>query len=777
MSEFEDKAFKQIDIKKLLFRAVKYWYILPIFLIISISVSLYYFKTTVPTYKISSKLLISGGESSMPTIGSGSSSGERGPLPGVYLGEQNNIENQLIILTSYSQIEKTLKQLDFDISYYRIGTFLTIDIYKNSPFTVLKDTSDFGAYNWLFEVEFISKDEYILTIEGNNEFKEKHSFFEKVKNDKFSFSIVPNEKNIEKIKYIGNKFGFAINNKAGLIMHYSNAVMMKPLEGSTIFELSVIENNVQKGIDFLNALSQNSVNYTLDKKNQIAINTINFIEKQLIGVSDSLSSAEKVLEDFRSRHEVMDVSMQGQMIIEQSQDLENQRAAVMVRLDYYNYLIDYIESNRNVQDIMVPSSMGVEDPALTALISELGTMNAEKSSLQFNSSSANPNIARIDRRLEAIKNSIIENTKNNIETTNLTLKDLDRRLLSLSGQIRRLPKTEQVLLGIERKFQMSNEMYTYLLERRSEAQLAKAANLPDNEIVESAHVLYQVEPNLQRIIFMLMFFGFFVPSVIIFLLVFYNGKINDKEDVENITDIPILGQVPHNKKAIDSRFVSFHPRSSMAEAFRAIRTSLGFYDLDHSPSKVILVTSIIPGEGKSFCSTNIAATHALMGKKTLLLGYDLRKPGLGKYFSSNVKETGVVNYYVSEKAELFIEKTEIDSLDVLFAGEIPPNPAELIASYKTNFLFEKLRSEYDVIVIDTPPIGIVSDAYMLTKYSDVNIIVVRHGYTPKLLFGQVMRDEKHRKMKNIAVIVNGMPYKGQGYSLMYGYGKDYYTTG
>jgi tyrosine-protein kinase Etk/Wzc len=774
MNEFEPQlAEREFDFKKFFVRFLRYWYLVPIFFVISLLGAIYSYKTTTPLHKVGTQILFAGGEGSRAGLGIA----DEGGLQGIKLGSQSNLETQLVLLTSYKQIEKTLRQLDFGVSYFEVGVFQTSEIYKNSPFKVILDTLNLKVRDVELGVKFLSRDEFELTAEGSVKYKQKHKFFESIKTPFLSLTIVPVEGNVERVPYQEREYKFRVNTMNSLVMQYKSKISFDRVKsGSNIIEVSVVENNVWKGIDFLNKLAVTSMNYTLDKKNQIAINTIHFIEKELLGVSDSLSAAEKVLQDFRSRNEVMDVSMQGQMIIKQSQDLESQRAAIMLKLDYYNYLIDYLQSNANVQDLMVPSAMGVEDPLLSKLIGDLSTANAAKSSMQFNSKIANPNITRMDYQIQTLKTAILENTRSLIGTTNLTLRDLDKRLMELSGQIRRLPKTEQLLLGIERKFRLSDEMYTFLMERRSEAQLAKAANLPDNEVVEEAMYQGQIAPDTTRSILIVFIVGLFLPIVLIFFLVYFNEKIQDDQDIEALTKHPVSGQIPFEKNAAVGGYIAQNPRSVLAESFRGLRTSLSYFS-NNVNQHVYLVTSVIPGEGKSFCAGNMATVYASLGKKTLLMGFDLRKPAAGRLFGKDDKSSGITDFYLTgDEKSIKIVPTEVANMDLLLSGPLPPNPAELIASDKTQKLFDILKQRYDVIVIDTPPLGLVADAHLLSVYSDVNVLVVRHNVTPKPLLKKVLQDSKVKKIKNLSFVINGIPLQKGSYGYAYGYGNDYFAT-
>lgn len=778
MAEQTTNKQSVIDIRKILFRALEYWYWIPLFLAIFVSGGIYKYRTTTPIYQIATQLLISGGESDRSTIGGR----DEDVLSGVNLGWQSNIENQLIVLTSSNQVEKTIKQLDFSVSYFLSGMLLTTEIYRESPFRVVADTTHTRLSSQLFHIKFFNDKEFFLTVEGDKEYKRKAALFEKIVEPGFAFAVLPVEENMQKQQYVGKDYSFKFNTLRQLVAGYKSRLQISQVQNSSIYEISITENNISKGVDFLNKLAQNSVAYTLEKKNQIANNKIKFIDSQLVGVSDSLENAKRVLEDFRSNNEVMDVSMQGQMIIQQSQDLETQRYELTDELDYYNYLLDYIQNNTDVnQQISAPSSQNVTDPTLMTQIAELSTLNAEKASLQFNSRVDNPNIKSIDRRINTIKSSIAEITKSLISTTKASLKDLDERIMRLSYQIRKLPKTEQKLLDIQRDFEMSEQLYTYLMQKRSDAQLARASNLPDNEIIEYAIPKGRIQPDLLKLTFMVVFLGVFVPTGIIFLIVFLNNKIQDKDDLDEV-NLPVIGSVPQQAKKIKGIEAINSPRSAIAEAYRNMRTSLEFYNHDGNKCKTIMVTSSIPGEGKSFCASNLAISYAQLGKKTILIGFDLRKPNLHKIFNLKTNDHGLSRFLLNgrlpENRKNLIEQTIVKNLDVIMAGEVPPNPVELIAGDATSFLFSELKQLYDVIIIDTPPLGLVADPILLSRFSDINILTVRHNYTPKSAFLNVLEGENLKKLKHLSVCINGLPLKSRGYSYGYQYGlkSDYYIS-
>ncbi|MCT4647485.1 MAG: polysaccharide biosynthesis tyrosine autokinase, partial [Carboxylicivirga sp.] len=716
----DDKSFndKPIDFKKYLFRILNYWYFPLLFLILSIGVAYYVFMSTPEQYMVSAHLLIKGNQEQAPTIGSTSETA----LPGINLGTINNIENQLIILKSSKQLEKVLQQLDFGISYFKEEQFKAIEIYNESPFVVKLDTIGVALSNVKINIEFATGGLFKLNFEEEEEISQ-HKLYEKITNNGISFSVLPREG--QRIENAYNQlYSFRVNPINNLILNYQNSVWVSEVKaGSSIFEISIQENNIQKGLDFINKLAENSVSYTLDKKNQVANNTIQFIENQLVDVSDSLNITKNMLENFRTRNEMMDISMQGQMIIDKTEALELEKNIVSRQLDYYNYLVNFLENGENIMNLLPPSGQGVENVIMDQLVAELSAMNAERQSLQFNSKEGNPAIARVNRQIEGHKQNILQQARSNVVSSQNDLDDVNSRLMQLGYQIRRLPKKEQVSLEIEQKFQTTDRMYNYLLERRSEAQLAKASNVPDNEIIEYARVTRQTKPNVKNLVVIVIVIGLILPSIIIFLIIFLNSKVQDKDDLEDIARIPILGVIPQagSKKMVQN----YLTKPIYAESIRNIRTAIEFYP-NKVNSRCILVSSGLPGEGKSSTAVSLAISYAQLRKKVVIVDYDMRKPMVRKLL--DIKENGYglssfLSQFNSQDMHKLIHSNDDYSLDIIPTGEIPPNPAELIAGDQTKMLIQELRKLYDVIIIDSPPIGLVTDAQILSRMADINILV------------------------------------------------------
>lgn len=767
-NEEENFNKKPIKFGKIFYRVLNYWYYLVFFLVLSLIVAFFTYKSTPDQYKISARLLIKNNQDRMTTIGT-----DETALPGISLGAINNLENQLIILSSSGQVEKTLNQLDFTISYFKVGSFKETEIYKQSPFKVKLDTSGVNLYKAKYIIEFTSPSDFNLYKEDEGNFLGRHKFFEKITIDGINLIILPNK--IDNNHLLKNKsFSFQINPLNELIKYYQNEISTSDINpGASIFDISINANNIQKGKDFINKLAENSVEYTLEKKNQIANNTIRFIEDQLINIGDSLNRTKNMLENFRSRNEMVDISLQGQMIIDRTESLELEKNIITRQLDYYQYLVNFLENNQNILNLLPPSAKGIENIAMDQMISELATLNAEKQSLQFNSKESNPAITRINRLIDAQKQTILQQAKSNVASTQNDLNDVNKRLVQLGQEIRKLPKKEQVSMDIEQKFQTTDQLHTYLMERRSEAQLAKASNVPDNEIIEKAQVIKKTKPNITSFVIIVLVIGIIIPSLILFFIIFMNNKVQDKDDLEDISSLPIIGVTP----TVQGRpiITPDNSKSSFSESTRNIRTALSFFP-SQNDSKCILITSGLPGEGKSSNALNLAISYAQLGKKTIIADFDMRKPMIGNIL--NIPKNGLgLSTFLAEnettETNNLIHSSDEHQVDVIPSGSIPPNPAELIGSQKTESLIKKLRELYDVIIIDSPPIGLVTDALLLSKMTDINIIVVRHNKTPIPMLKNLLKDYKIKSIKNLCLLLNGLPIKKRAYN-NYTYSDKYY---
>ncbi len=400
--------------------------------------------------------------------------------------------------------------------------------------------------------------------------------------------------------------------------------------GGSILKISIQGTNRAKDVEFLNKLAEIFQSISLDNKNKEAERRIAFIDDQLVGISDSLLTTENKLQQFRSSNRVMDLSAQGQAIIGQVTILENERARLNLEANYYDYLSDYLSKEVSKEIPIVPITMGITDPGLTQLVTDLAALQQQM--LSRGAGELNPLQGLLTQRIRSTKEALLETLNGLKRANNLARNENEEQINKINKQASTLPVTERQLLGFERKFRLNDELNTYLLQTRANQQMQKASNVADSEVIDTADELYSVvvSPNPMMVNFIALFLGSAIPFMIIFLLFLFNKKLKE-EDIARMTDLSIVGNIPPSINKTDT-VVLDDPGSGIAEAYRLLRSRMQFYSKD-TKSPVILVTSSMPGEGKTFTAINLASVYSLLGKETVLVGFDLRKPKLYQDFN------------------------------------------------------------------------------------------------------------------------------------------------
>jgi len=483
-----------------------------------------------------------------------------------------------------------------------------------------------------------------------------------------------------------------------------------------------------------------------------------------------LSQTEDNLQQFRSSNQLLNVTEQATGITEQFLSLQNQLAELTTRKRYYDYVSEYLTSNSDFSNITVPASMGIQDPLLNTLITELITAQAQRANLIENQQEKNPLVQKLTIQIENTRKTIIENIDAVKKTTEISIDEMNKRIQRIEAQISRLPRTQRQLGGIERKYRLNDAIYNYLLEKRAEAKITQASNMPDNIILEPGRMVGTgpVLPNKRMNYLVAVFLGLLIPVGIFTLKKILNNKIESQENIENLTSVPILGKILHNHRKIDNVMFSY-PKSTIAESYRALRTNLDFC-FKGLPKKVILVTSSIEGEGKSFSALNIAMSYAQLERKTLLIDFDLRKPTTYFNIKQESSSLGLSSYLIDRaRLEEIVVHSPHPKMDFIPSGPVPPNPSELLALPKTNELIFKLKDSYDCIVLDTTPLAQVSDAYLIMDLAEVKIVVARYNYTMKKVFSMIMNDLKQKNVPNVYVMLNDNRDSIGQYGYGYGY--------
>ena len=690
----------------------------------------------------------------------------------------NNIENDITNLSSFELIHKTVSSMNLEVSYFtefeKILT-RTNELFGTTPFTVAIDKSHIQPINAKIYLTILDDASYRLSISQKKvsfynyvdnqiisednvvEFDSICKFNDLISNKFFRFSIAVN-KSFPRQDASEFRYYFKLNHLDLLAKQFLKQLEIEkasPL--ASIINVKFSENNLEKTIIFLNRYLSTFLEENLAKKNNMAAKTVSFIDSQISDISDSLSISESELRNYRSSNQVMDLSFQGQRVYEQMTEIENERANLQVQERYYNYVINYINLNDDVTGLAPPSAMNVSDPIINQLISNLNELTAQRSSLLAGSNpQKNIFIGQIDAKINFQKQIILENFTNNLNTLTLSLNELDYRQNKLSREASSLPRTEMNMVSMQRKFDLNDEIYTFLLQKRSEAQISLASTRPDYEIIEPARTITSrvVAPKKSINYLMALFFGLFIPTLYLMIRDFFDDKIRSINDAEYMLHRSVMSVIYSNNLKSESVVAEF-PKSAISESFRNLRSTL-FLKSDHEKSKVILITSSQPQDGKSFVSLNLASSIASVGYKTILIDCDLRRPTLHiKLKEENTR--GLSNYMIKKASvEDIIRNTSITNLDFISAGPVIPNPSELLESGVLDNLINHLKTKYDYIVIDTTPVGIVADAILMMKYASKVLMVIRNNYTRKDIFANVLSNLKSNKLTNFDIIYNDL---------------------
>jgi tyrosine-protein kinase Etk/Wzc len=763
-----------INFKRYLSLFISNWYWFAFALFITISIAYFKNRYSEKIYTVSSTLLIKDDQ-----VASKNSSLENLIPGGDIFKSQQNLKNEMGILKSMVLNYTVIKELeDFNIIYVSVGKrgIAETRIYHDCPFIVKHDSLSYQTFGKKVHINILSEEKLSVEIKGKTDFTREIQFGERFNYEGFDFVVEPRNINSKVFNENGsNRYYFWFEEPGSLANQFRNSLSIAPIEeDASLLTLSISGLVPQQEIEYLNKLMEVYINYGLEIKNETAAKTITFIDGQLLVISESLSKAEDNLEKFRLTNRFFDLSSEGIRIQNRLENIENRKITLEMQLQYYNYLSEYLDTKEIKESIISPSVMGITDPVLLRLLNDLSVLRKEKEMIGFNLVVDQPLLELNKKQIEETREALQDNIKNAIESLHSSIAEEDKKLTVIENEINKLPTTEKNLVGIQRKFDLNNTVYTYLLEKRAEAGIAKASNVSDNRIIDRASQLSTIiiKPKTRKNLTVAFMLGLILPIILILLIDYFNDKIIDKSDIEKKTKTPVIGYISHNEIKSEIPVIE-KPGSAFSESFRSVRTAIKYF-IKENENPVIAVSSTISSEGKTFVAINLASIIALLGKKVLLIGLDLRKPRLNKAFIFE-DSPGMSNFLCGNcKYEDVIRSTQVENLFYAPSGPIPPNPAELLEHEEMKVFIEKAKMEFDYIIIDTPPVAIVTDTLLLARYVDLNLFIVRQRYTSRSTIEIVEHLYQQKELKNMALIINDISLSGYyGYGLRYGYGHGY----
>jgi capsular exopolysaccharide synthesis family protein len=751
-----------------LFLSNWYWFAAALFLAGAIAYGINKYSGKV--YTVSASLLIKSDQG-------GDITGLDKVMPGGNIfSSQQNLQNEMGILKSFSLNNRVMHELpEFLVTVVENGRrgIAQRRHYKTEPFIVVFDSLQKQSIGVPVNIRIKSAQSYSLEIEGVSLSKDEYAFGERFNEAGFDFTMkLRDPQNFRYDPDFMSRFTFWFNRPEALANSYRGKLGIAPLkEDASLVNLSVSGAVPLQESEYLNKLMEVYIQQGLDYKNETAEKTIMFIDRQLGLLADSLSLAESRLEKFRLSNKLMDLSSEGEAIKTRLESYTSEKISAGLQKRYFEYLAGYINTKNESGEIISPTVMGVTDQRLIQLVNELSELQVQKKQLKYNFSDDQPAITYADGRIEETRIELYENVKSNIANTGRISSDIDARISDVEKEMNRLPGTERRYINIQRTFDLNNTVYTYMLEKRSEAGIARASNVSGNRIIDVAEPFNSamIKPQGSRNYMIALLLGLIIPGLYIFIADFLNNKIVDKKDIEKATQVPIIGFIGHNNSQNDIPVIS-NPGTSLSESFRSIRTNLKYY-LNGENRAVISITSTISGEGKTFMSVNLAAALSMLGKKTLLVGVDLRRPKIDSIFEVD-RNKGLSTFLIGESGyEDVVMKNSVNNLWFVPAGPVPPNPTELLDTEQMKQFIARARNEFDYIVLDTPPVGIVSDALLLGSFADINIFIIRQHYSMKSTLELIQKIFEKKELKNLTIAVNDIKTAGYyGYGLRYGYG-------
>lgn len=766
---------EEIDFKRLFFLIIRNWYWIPVSIAVGISVAFFYVKRQHQTYKAEATIMVPK---------SGDSFSFQQFFDKEFGGAGEVVANELEILKSYTLNNNVVQSLNWRVFWYSRSYMRWDGIYGKEPFTVTEEEGFKNPEGIFIDITPLDAISYSVKASGSAmvngvskdiSFEATGSFGQLFTNEFFRFTLAYNG-DVSGIK--GNQYRFVFSNQHQLTRQYQQSLQVALTDrNSEVIRMVLTGTEPLREVHYLNQLISLYLDDKLRMQTQIQRQTLDFINQRLVGITDSLTEAGNVFNTFRSENQIFDLSLQGQMVMEQYNQLDQTIVSRQTELQYYNSLVDYLRTNGDPSALKSPSVAGVQDAMLNSLVFKLAELQTRRQMTTISSFENNPSLVRFDTEIEQVKKQLQENLDNLISNTNIAMRSLEKQKNEISQRISRLPEQEQKLINISRQYEITGNLYDIMLQKKAEFEIALASAVVNIQVIDRARI-ENITPTGMGAMMKYMIgalTALFLVLIIIFLKDFLDNKIHMPEDVERLTKIPVLGHVLHNTGNTEL-MVSESPTSTLAESVRSIRTKMSFL-LTGLDDKVIGINSVRPNEGKTFICSNIATILAMNEKKTLLIGADMRKPRFSSVFNLP-KDIGLSQYLSGqEDIEALIFSTNVPNLFVIPAGPLPPNPAELLDRERFNTFINWAKDNYDYIVIDNSPISLVTDGFITAKYCSLNLFILRNGVSRKDQVKFINDISNKGLMKNMALVINDVsPARFDNYyysSYKYAYVKGY----
>lgn len=761
-----------LDIRYWLVKILNNWWLFLLFLAAAIGGGYAYLLQTPNLYETKNTILIKRTET-----GGGGISEESVIFAQDFgfTGGNKSVKNEIEILRSLTLMTGVVQKLRLNIEVFKVGSFINEELYHQRPFQTDTFALSPGKKSVSFEIRILDEERFEIGV-PDAENPEQRYFGIPFRNESGYFLIRRDSSYALSANAEENVFLLDIRDPESVALRYQSGLSIAQIgEWSSILELSLTDPVPDKAEEILNTLVEVYNDAEVNDENKVLGNTIKFIDERLRSLTAELDVVESGIERYQQQNEIATNGpgdLAG-MIYGRLNNLEDELTQMEVNKQILESLESYLIEDNNAYEL-IPANLIAENPSLSAFVSQYNELVLDYDRMVTLLTPQNPQRIQTENRIAEIKRTILLTLQNVKKDMRIPMQSVERQIEDLKAEIRAVPRKKKDLVQIERQQAIKENLYLYLLQRREETALSEAITTPGTRVIDPARSsAIPVSPKRQQIYLFCFALGLLLPLSLVVLGDWLNDKVESEEGIKKETDIPLLGRI-RKSKVYDKILVKQDSRSAIPEMFRLLRTNLQYLN-PNKGQQTILITSSQGGEGKTFITANLGATIALSRKKVILVGMDLRKPRLWKYMAAHENQSGVTNYLIGEAEleEIIVPSPNQPHLFFLPSGPVPPNPSELLLSERMESLFEYLKSNYDYVLIDSPPVGMVADALILNNYVDISLYVVRHKYTRFGMLRMLQNLYAEGKIKNPGIILNGLRNGSGYYGYGYGYGYSY----
>ena len=775
---------EQINIQEILFRYLIHWPWFVVSVIVCVALAWGYLRLTTPVYNISATVLIKdekkGGGANM------SSELEKMGLNG-FVSSSSNIENEIEVLKSRTLAREVVSSLGLFVTYMDEDKFPNKELYRTSPVLVSLTPQEADRLPQTMEIDMLLQPAGAMDVQVKVGKKEYRKHLEKLPavfpTDEGTVAFFANNDTLSSLRpesvTTERHITAYINRPFAVAKGYAGSLLITPTSKATsVVTVSLKNSNTQRGKDYIDKLLEMyNINANNDK-NEVAQRTGEFIDERIDIISKELGSTERDLENFKRSAGITDLTSEAQIALTGNAEYEKKRVENQTQINLVMDLKKYLQGSEYE---VLPANVGLQDAGVAGAIDRYNEMVAERKRLLRTSTESNPAIVNLTTSIRAMRSNIQTTLDATLKGLEITKADLIREASRYSRRISDAPTQERQFVSIARQQEIKSGLYLMLLQKREENAIVLAAIANNAKIIDEAQAdSTPISPKRMTIYLAALVFGIGIPVGVIYLIGLTKFKIEGRADVEKLTSLPVVGDIPLADEKMGAIAVFENQNNLMSETFRNVRTNLQF--MLENGKNVILVTSTVSGEGKSFISANLAISLSLLGKKVVIVGLDIRKPGLNKVFNLPKKEYGITQFLTNSTVNLMdlVHHSDINkNLYILPGGTVPPNPTELLARDGLEKAVEILRKNFDYVILDTAPVGMVTDTLLIGRVADLSVYVCRADYTRKTEFTLINELAENNKLPNLCIVINGLDLQKKKYGYYYGYGKygKYYGYG